>query len=66
MKDILEGFATVAIASVADAVDKVCGRRGYMDSTIKPRINEQRVADRRRRCSRRRPTNSCRRSTRST
>jgi regulator of RNase E activity RraA len=24
-------------------VDKVCGRRGYLDSTIKPRINEKRI-----------------------
>ena len=29
--------------SVADAVDKVCGHRGYVDSSIKPRINEQRL-----------------------
>ena len=43
MKEIIEGFRTVATASVADAVDKICGRRGYMDSTIKPRINEKRV-----------------------
>jgi regulator of RNase E activity RraA len=28
---------------VADAVDKVCGHRGYMDSAIKPRIDEQRI-----------------------
>jgi 4-hydroxy-4-methyl-2-oxoglutarate aldolase len=33
----------VAVASVADAVDKVCGKRGYMDATIKPRINDKRV-----------------------
>jgi regulator of RNase E activity RraA len=43
MKDLIEGFQTVAVASVADAVDKVCGKRGYMHSSIKPRINEKRV-----------------------
>ncbi|MEN9417373.1 MAG: hypothetical protein RI988_993 [Pseudomonadota bacterium] len=40
---LIDGFSRVAIASVADAVDKVCGRRGYLDHTIKPRINEQRI-----------------------
>jgi regulator of RNase E activity RraA len=43
MKDILEGFGTVAVASVADAVDKITGKRGYMDSSIKPRIVDKRV-----------------------
>jgi len=43
MKDLIEGFQTVAVASVADAVDKVCGKRGYMHSSIKPRINDKRV-----------------------
>ncbi|MDP2808701.1 MAG: RraA family protein [Rhodocyclaceae bacterium] len=44
MNELIEGFNTVAVASVADAVDKVCGKRGYMDCTIKPRINEKRIA----------------------
>lgn len=43
LKDLVEAFNKVAIASLADAVDKVCGRRGYLDHTIKPRINEQRI-----------------------
>lgn len=43
MKEMIEAFAQVAVASVADAVDKVCGRRGYLDSAIKPRINEKRI-----------------------
>jgi 4-hydroxy-4-methyl-2-oxoglutarate aldolase len=43
MQSTIDGFKQVAVASVADAVDKVCGRRGYMDSTIKPRINEKRI-----------------------
>ncbi|GAB4041044.1 MAG: 4-carboxy-4-hydroxy-2-oxoadipate aldolase/oxaloacetate decarboxylase [Rubrivivax sp.] len=40
---LIEAFGQVATASVADAVDKVCGHRGYVDSAIKPRINEQRL-----------------------
>lgn len=43
MKELIEAFGQVAVASVADAVDKVCGRRGYLDSVIKPRINDQRI-----------------------
>lgn len=43
MQSTIDGFKQVAVASVADAVDKVCGRRGYLDSTIKPRINEKRI-----------------------
>ena len=43
MDDLMQGFSSVAVASVADAVDKVCGKRGYMDATIKPRINDKRV-----------------------
>ncbi len=42
-KNLIDGFNAVAVASVADAVDKVCGRRGYMASCIKPRINERRI-----------------------
>lgn len=43
MKKIIEAFNVVAVASVADAVDKVCGKQGYMSSVIKPRINEKRI-----------------------
>jgi regulator of RNase E activity RraA len=39
----VEGFTKVASASVADAVDQIVGKRGYMDYTIKPRINEKKV-----------------------
>ena len=42
-KDIIDGFMKVASASVADAVEQVTGNRGYMDHTIKPRINDQKV-----------------------
>ena len=42
-RDIIDGFMKVASASVADAVEQVTGNRGYMDHTIKPRINDQKV-----------------------
>jgi 4-hydroxy-4-methyl-2-oxoglutarate aldolase len=40
---LVDAFHKVAVASVADAVDKVCGHRGYMASCIKPRINDARI-----------------------
>lgn len=43
MNELIDGFSKVAIASVADAVDKLTGQRGYMDASIKPRINDKRV-----------------------
>ncbi len=43
MNQMIEGFNKVAVASVADAVDKICGKRGYLDHEIKPRINEKRI-----------------------
>ncbi|WP_291113284.1 RraA family protein [Hydrogenophaga sp.] len=43
LKELVDGFNQVAVASVADAVDKVCGQRGYMDTPIKPRINDKRI-----------------------
>jgi 4-hydroxy-4-methyl-2-oxoglutarate aldolase len=43
MTDLIAAFNNVAVASVADAVDKVCGRRGYMECAIKPRINDKRI-----------------------
>jgi regulator of RNase E activity RraA len=43
LQTLIDGFNQVAVASVADAVDKVCGRRGYMASAIKPRINDKRI-----------------------
>ena len=42
-KEIIQGFMKVATASVADAVDKVAGRRGYMEHSIKPRISEKKI-----------------------
>jgi regulator of RNase E activity RraA len=43
LQELVDGFNQVAVASVADAVDKVCGQRGYMDTPIKPRINDKRL-----------------------
>lgn len=43
MNQLIAGFSNVAVASVADAVDKVCGKRGYMDQRIKPRSNDKRI-----------------------
>ncbi len=43
LKDLIEGFRAVATASVADAVDKIAGKRGYLDQAIKPRINEKKI-----------------------
>ena len=40
-KELIERYRKVATASVADAVDKVAGKRGFMDFSIKPRINEK-------------------------
>jgi len=40
---ILDGFRHVAIASVADALDRVTGRRGYMAHEIRNRINTRRL-----------------------
>ncbi|MGD2271780.1 MAG: RraA family protein [Desulfobacterales bacterium] len=42
-KDIIAGFMKVATASVADAVEQVTGKRGYMDHSIKPRINDKKI-----------------------
>jgi len=43
LKQLVEGFRGVATASVADSVDKICGKRGYMDHELRPRINEKRI-----------------------
>jgi 4-hydroxy-4-methyl-2-oxoglutarate aldolase len=43
LAELVSGFHQVATASVADAVDLIAGRRGYMDQSIKPRINEKKI-----------------------
>lgn len=40
---LVDAFGKVAVASVADAVDKICGHRGYLDHRIKPQINDKRI-----------------------
>lgn len=42
-QELVEGFRGVAVASAADAVDKIAGRRGYLDAAIKPRINDRKI-----------------------
>ncbi|MCT7376656.1 RraA family protein [Chelativorans salis] len=43
-KNLIEGFRRVATASVADAVDKICGSKGYLDSAITPRTSDRKIA----------------------
>lgn len=43
LEELVAGFRRCATASVADAVDRICGRRGYMTNAIKPRINEKKI-----------------------
>lgn len=43
LEELIAGFRSVATASVADAVDKITGRRGFMDECIKPRINDRKI-----------------------
>ena len=42
-KEVIEKFYTVMSASVADAVDQVVGKTGYMSFEIKQRINEKKI-----------------------
>lgn len=39
----IQRFRPIATASVADAVDKIAGRRGYMEFAIKPQTNVAKV-----------------------
>ena len=43
LEQLIAGFRTVATASVADAVDKVAGRTGFLPAAFKPRINEAKI-----------------------
>lgn len=43
IKELVAGFRGVATASVADAVDKIAGRTGFLPTSIKPRINERKI-----------------------
>ncbi len=42
-KDVIGKFKTVTTASVADAVDQIAGKTGYMSFDIKPQINDKKV-----------------------
>lgn len=42
-KEVIEGFMKVSTASVSDAVDKIAGKRGYMDHDVKPRISDKKI-----------------------
>lgn len=41
--ELVAGFRGVATASVADAVDKIAGRTGFLPTGIKPRINDKKI-----------------------
>ncbi len=43
LEDLIGGFRRVATASVADAVDRIVGRTGYMSQSVKPRINDKKI-----------------------
>ena len=43
LEELIAGFRLVATASVADAVDKVSGKTGFLSQDIKPRINENKI-----------------------
>lgn len=43
LQELIDAFRAVATASVADSVDKMCGKRGYLDHELKPRINDKRI-----------------------
>lgn len=43
LEELVAGFRSVATASVADAVDKITGKTGFMDETVKPRINDKKI-----------------------
>lgn len=43
LQELIAGFRETATASVADAVDKITGRKGYLDQAIKPRINDRKI-----------------------
>ena len=43
LDDIIAGFRKTATASVADAVDKVAGRTGFLPPTFAARINDKKI-----------------------
>ena len=43
LNELINEFRNVATASVADAVDKVSGRTGFLPEAFKPRINNKKI-----------------------
>ncbi|SLN10034.1 4-hydroxy-4-methyl-2-oxoglutarate aldolase [Roseivivax jejudonensis] len=43
LDQLIAGFRDTAIASCADAMDKIAGHRGYLGHAIKPRINDKKI-----------------------
>ena len=43
LDDLVAGFRKTATASVADAVDKISGRTGFLSPAFAPRINEKKI-----------------------
>ncbi|EAQ03258.1 hypothetical protein OB2597_13978 [Pseudooceanicola batsensis HTCC2597] len=43
LDQLIAGFRETAIASCADAMDQIAGRRGYLAHAIKPRINDKKI-----------------------
>ncbi len=41
--ELVAGFREVATASVADAVDSIAGKTGFLPESIKPRINDKKI-----------------------
>lgn len=42
-EELIAGFRDVATASVADAVDKIAGKSGLLNTDFRPRINEAKI-----------------------
>ena len=42
-EDLVAGFRKTATASVADAVDKIAGRAGFLPPAFAPRINDKKI-----------------------
>ena len=43
LEDLVAGFRKTATASVADAVDKIAGRAGFLPPEFAPRINDKKI-----------------------
>lgn len=43
-KEVINQYKEISTASIADAIEQVVGKRGFMDFEVKPRINNRRIA----------------------